>query len=116
MPRYSPDFKSKALSMVREVGISKASSELHITRATLCRWRMQETGNCLQQQGTVCLGYSNSESSCLLKKYLDQSAQLNEALLILEGRIDQLQSKAKHLSEMNRKLVSLLGAQHTNDE
>ena len=45
MRRYSAAFKERALSLLKEVGISKASSELHVTRATLCRWRTEKEKN-----------------------------------------------------------------------
>ena len=41
MTRYSPEFKTRALALLKEKGISKTSAELHVTRATLCRWRRQ---------------------------------------------------------------------------
>lgn len=110
MIRYSPEFKIKALSLMKEVGISKASSELHVTRATLCRWRAEESVCCMKPLETVCPGFSYNDPDCLLRKYLEQSAQLNESILILEGRLDQLQAKAKRLSDMNKRLVTMLSS------
>ena len=110
MIRYSPEFKIKALYLLKEVGISKASSELHVTRATLCRWRAEESFCCRKPQDTVCPGFSYNDPDCLLRKYLEQSAQLTESILILEGRLDQLQAKAKRLSDMNKRLLTMLNS------
>ena len=111
MRRYSAVFKERALSLLKEVGISKTSSELRVTRATLCRWRMEENENCKMNADIVCQGFSNSDLGCLLKKYLEQTAQVHESFLALEKRVNQLNNKVIRLNEMNRKLVVMLSFQ-----
>ena len=109
MRRYSAAFKERALSLLKEVGISKASSELHVTRATLCRWRIEKERHDMDQSETVCIGVSdNVNVHSFMKQYMEQTAQFCESFLSLEENLDMLRTKVKQLKKMNRKLVSII--------
>ncbi len=109
MRRYSAVFKERALSLLKEVGISKASSELHVTRATLCRWRIEKERHDMDQSETECIGvFDNANVHSFMKQYMEQTAQFSESFLNLEEKLDILRTKAKQLNKMNSKLVSIL--------
>ena len=116
MKRYSQAFKEQALFLLKEVGISKASSELHVTRATLCRWRTEKEKNSIYQTETACLGLSeNDHDSNLLKQYIEQLAQLGESIIMLERNLIRFQIQTKRLTEMNKKLATIF-ATKTSDK
>ena len=117
MRRYSAAFKERALSLLKEVGISKASSELHVTRATLCRWRTEKEQNDFDQSETVRIGLSgNANGYSFMKQYMEQTEQFCESYLSLEGKLDKLRTKAKQLNKMNSKLVSILDSKMTEND
>ena len=117
MRRYSAAFKERALSLLKEVGISKASSELHVTRATLCRWRIEKERHDMDQSETVCIELSdNANVHSIMKQYREQTAQFCESFLSLEEKLDMLRTKAKQLNKMNSKLVSILDSKMTEND
>lgn len=105
MPRYSQDFKTQALAMLKEIGINKTSRKLRVTRKTLCKWRKEQDDNAVYPK------LLNNDTYCLLKKYLKQSAQFIKSILILKKRLDELQNKAIQLAEMNTQLSDTLSLQ-----
>ena len=50
MIKYDEEQKSQALLLVKEIGITKASRELHIANQTLRKWRSQAAGKEESQQ------------------------------------------------------------------
>lgn len=50
MSKYTEEFRRDAIELMKKVGITKASRELHIAHCTLYRWCRELEGNASEQE------------------------------------------------------------------
>ena len=91
---YSDDFKRQAVVLFRQVGISKACKEVHVTRATLYRWN-REYDECIQASDEIKHAAKDSETAG------DQYQPVEEELR-------QLREQVNAQKGLNRKLKKAL--------
>lgn len=98
MVRYTQEQKEEALNRVREIGVAKASEELHISVQTLYKWRNEVLVKIKEERQTKEAGELDPST---VKALIDPTIEL-------KARVEALEAENMVLRERNEKMRTLL--------
>jgi transposase-like protein len=106
MVRYTQEQKEEALKRVQELGVAKASEELHISTQTLYKWRNEILIKIKEDLRNEADKAEQSEAH----DELDHKAvkDLIDPTVELKARIEALEAENVVLRERNEKMRNLL--------
>ena len=106
MVRYTQEQKEEALKLVQELGVAKASEELHISAQTLYKWRNEILIKIKEDLSNEADEAEQSEAH----DELDHKAvkELIDPTVELKARIEALEAENAVLRERNEKMRNLL--------
>ena len=79
--KYTDDFREKALKLAEEIGVKKASKELHVGEQTLYSWRKKAKPESINADPVIGTKENNIEGELRLdlKQELEEQKKLNQS-------------------------------------
>lgn len=106
MVRYTQEQKEEALKLVQELGVAKASEELHISAQTLYKWRNEVLIKIKEDLGNEANKAEQPEAHDELDHKVVKD--LIDPTVELKARIEALEAENVVLRERNEKMRNLL--------